>query len=46
MVTLDALIRYSIGIIRCSKKKRPDELNINDILHKEWNLTEVKLTDI
>ena len=32
--TLDALIRYSIGIIRCSEKKRPDELTINDILHK------------
>ena len=46
MVTLDALIRYSIVIIRGSKKNRPDELTINDIMHKEWNLTEVKLTDI
>ena len=46
MDTLDALIIESIETIRYSKKKRPDEHIIDDILLKERNLTKVKLADI
>lgn len=44
--TLDALIIESIETIRYSKKKRPDEYIIHDILCKERHLTEVRLGDI
>ena len=43
---LDALIIESIETIRYSKKKRPDEHTIHDILRKDRNLSEVKLADI
>ena len=43
---LDILIIESIETIRYSKKKRPDEHTIHDILRKEKNLSEVKLADI
>ena len=45
-VILDALIIESIEAIRYSKKKRPDEYIIHDILCKERHLTEVRLGDI
>ena len=44
--TLDALIIESIEAIRCSKKKRPDEYSIHDILCKERHLTKVRFGDI
>ena len=44
--TLDALIIESIETIRYSKKKRPCEHIIHDILREKRNLIEVKLADI
>ena len=43
---LDVLIIESIETIKYSKKKRPDEHTIHDILRKGRNLSEVKLADI
>ena len=46
MDTLDALIIESIKTIRYSKKKRPNDHTIHDVLRKEGNLIEVGLADI
>ena len=43
MDTLDVLIIESIETMKCSKKKRPDEHIIHDILFKKRNITEAKL---
>ena len=46
MNTLDTLYIGSIETIWYSKKKRPDEHTIHDILQAEKNLIEVRLADI
>ena len=46
MDSLDTLFIESVETIRYSKEKRPDERTIHDILGKDRNLTELKLSGI